>query len=249
MLRVAVLRNLDEPGAAPGASATNPVTDLIDAVGGGLGPIGKILDVVYKVAGRRYGYEVTTDISVDDVAHCTTVLVKLKSIAGEQTFATERSTATPTSRRCASAGLWAAGKILERSSRIPSWAAWNAYTAEALSTAFLEDPTTAQLEAAVANAPGSGLLLAMLGQRYERAGPAVRRDRESMPGRSPLTRATSSPATGSAPRWQPCATMWRGSRQTRSERAQLWRWLERAALALHIPRDAHAEAGGVRPSG
>ena len=234
VLRLALLENLTEPGTAPGAGTTNPVTDLIEAVGGGLGPIGKILDVVYKVAGRRYGYEVTTDLSVDDVTHGTTVLVKLKSIAGQQTLATERIDRETGEEAMRAAGLWAAGKILEMSTRVPSWAAWNADTAEALATAFLADPPIAQLEAAVANAPGSGILLAMLGQRYERAG-------RRLDAISVYARAVAAHPRYIVARYRLGAALaaarddvaWEQASEV--ERAQLWRWLERAALALRIP--------------
>jgi hypothetical protein len=237
VLRVAVLENLTEPGSAPGAGSNNPVTDLIEAVGGGLGPIGKILDVVYKVAGRRYGYEVTTDINVDDATHRTTVLVKLKSIAGQQTFATQRIDRDTGEEAMRVAGLWAAGKLLEMSTRVPSWAAWNADTAEALSTAFLDDPPIGQLETAVANAPGSGILLAMLGQRYERAGRrfdaievyarAVAAHPRYVIARYRLGAALAAMRDDVA--WQ---------QATKLERAQLWRCLDRAAVALRISATA-----------
>ncbi len=234
VLRLAVLQNLTEPGSAPGASPTNPVTDLIEAVGGPLGPVGKILDVVYKVVGRRYGYEVSTDISTDADSQRTTVLVKLKSIAGDQTFATQRIDRDTDEHAVRVAGLWAAGKILEMSTRVPSWAAWNADTAEALSTAFLEDPPIEQIEAAARNAPGSGLLLAMLGQRYERAGrrldaieayaKAVAAHPRYVVARYRLGAALA--AMRDDVSWQQAGT---------GERAQLGRCLERAAIALHIP--------------
>ena len=236
VLRVAVLRNLDEPGAAPGASASNPVTNLIDAVSGPLTQIGKILDVVYKVAGRRYGYEVTTDISADTstAAPVTTVLVKLKSIAGDQTFATRVFERETDEQAVRTAGLWAAGKILERSTRIPTWAAWNAYTAEALSTAFLEAPTTEQLEEAVKQAPGSGLLLAMLGQAYESA-PGRRVDAVEM-----YARAVAAHPRYLVARYRLGAALaamrddltW--TQLQRPERERALRSVQRAAEALHI---------------
>jgi hypothetical protein len=235
VLRVAVLRNLAEPGAAPGAGTTNAVTDLIGIAGGALGPVGKIVDVVSKVAGRRYGYEVTMDVtSADTTAGPTTVLIKLKSIAGEQTFATgvfERDTGEAAVR---TAGLWAAGRILERSSRIPSWAAWNADTAGALSTAYQEAPTAGQLELAVKNAPGSGLLLAMLGQQYELTGGhrveaiemyarAVAAHPRYLVARYRLGAALATMRDD--PTWAQLAPQ---------EKEQVLRTIERAAVALHI---------------
>jgi hypothetical protein len=235
VLRVAVLRNLAEPGAAPGAGTTNAVTDLIGIAGGALGPVGKIVDLVSKVAGRRYGYEVSMDVSSADAkSGPTTVLVKLKSIEVGQTIATavfERDTGEE-AVRCA--GLWAAGRILERSSRVPSWAAWNAATASALSTAYQEAPTTAQLKLAVQNAPGSGLLLAMLGQQFELDGG------HRMEAIEMYARAVAAHPRYLVARYRlgaALATMrddptW--GQLTPGEREQELRVIERAAAALHI---------------
>ena len=41
-LRVAVLQNVAEPGAAPGSPSTNPVTTLLDIAGGPLSAASKI---------------------------------------------------------------------------------------------------------------------------------------------------------------------------------------------------------------
>jgi hypothetical protein len=250
VLRVAVLRNLDEPGAAPGASPTNPVTNLLDVVGGPVGQISKILDVVYKIAGRRYGYEVATDVTPADQPGAsaasvgqvgkdgasdgpTTVLVKLKSIVGERTLASQVFTRATAEQAVRTAGLWAAGQILQMSSRVPSWAAWNAHTAEALSTAFAEDPALPQLEAAVKDAPGSGLLLAMLGHRYELAG--RRFDAIDM-----YARAVAAHPRYLVARYRLGAALaglrddaeWQQSQAL--EREALLRSLQRAAVALHI---------------
>ena len=191
VLRVAVLQNVPEPGAAPGADSANPVTDLLAIASGPLAAVNKLVQSVLRVAGKRYGYQVSMDVTTDAPpassagtamgsvgpsfattrAGGTTVLIRVMSISGEVTLAS-RIFPGPTAEsavRCA--GLWAAGYILDRSSRIPSWAAWDAETAHAVTVAAnSSDLTTSSLKSALKEAPNSGILLCLLGHRFELAG-------------------------------------------------------------------------------
>jgi hypothetical protein len=195
-LRVAVLQNVTEPGAAPGSPSINPVTTLLGIAGGPMSPISKIIQAVLAIVGNRHGYEVTIDITSGDLATpglaagaaaaaatspaatatATTareviVLVRVISLASGITCASHLCTAPDELQAVRTAGLWAAGEVLNRSSRIPHWAAWQADTAHALVTAkHKNEHTIPALEAALCDAPNSGILLVLLGHHYELAG-------------------------------------------------------------------------------
>ena len=179
VLRVAVLRNVSEPGAAPGSPSINPVTTLLDAAGGPLSAVSKAVQAVLGVIGQRYGYKVTVDVTSGGAAtgastgaDTTTVLVRVMSLTSGVTYASHLCTSPDDKEAVRTAGLWAAGFILNRSTRIPHWAAWQAHTAHALVTA--KDTTTGHtipaLRTALMDAPNSGLLLVLLGHHYELAG-------------------------------------------------------------------------------
>jgi hypothetical protein len=187
-LRVAVLQNVPEPGAAPGAPSTNPVTTLLDIAVGSTTAISKIVQAVLAIAGQRYGYQVAIDVTSGDLAgpslvtggagtdiakpaNATAVLVRVMSVASGTTYASHLCTSPDEIEAVRTAGLWAAGYVLNRSSRIPHWAAWEAETAHALVTAKNKvEHNIPALKAALADAPNSGILLVLLGHRYELAG-------------------------------------------------------------------------------
>jgi tetratricopeptide (TPR) repeat protein len=150
--------------------------------------VGKIVQAVLAVAGRRYGYQVTVDVTSGDLvgsglvtgeadatstapAGDTVVLVRVMSLSNGLTYASHLCTAPDETEAVRAAGLWAAGYILNRSSRIPHWAAWQADTAHALVTAKnAAEHTIPALKAALADAPNSGILLVRLGHHYELQG-------------------------------------------------------------------------------
>jgi tetratricopeptide (TPR) repeat protein len=186
-LRVAVLQNVAEPGAAPGSPSTNPVTTLLDIAGGPLSAANKIVQAVQAVAGQRYGYRVTIDVTTGNLAGSglvsgktgaipsdpaeTTVLVRVMSLTSGVTYTSHLCEAPDPLQAVRTAGLWAAGYILNRSSRIPHWAAWEAETAHALITAkSTAEHTIPDLQAALAAAPNSGILLVLLGHEFELEG-------------------------------------------------------------------------------
>jgi tetratricopeptide (TPR) repeat protein len=187
-LRVAVLMNVPEPGAAPGSPSTNPVTTLLDIAVGSTTAISKIVQAVLAIVGQRYGYQVAIDVTSGDLvdssvvtggagpavakpAATTTVLVRVMSLASGTTYASHLCSSPDEVEAVRVAGLWAAGYVLNRSSRIPHWAAWEAETAHALVTAKNKvEHNIPALKAALADAPNSGILLVLLGHRYELAG-------------------------------------------------------------------------------
>jgi hypothetical protein len=223
VLRVAVLRNLPEPGASPGSTSTNPVTNLLDIVAGPLGVISKILKAVLAVAGRSYGYQINLDVATAGASVAspataspatagsttassptagpttaspttaspttassagtttgtavtsssaspatTTALIRVIAVSGGVTLRSRTFSSSDPEEAVRSAGLWAAGFILGRSTRVPSWAAWNAETADSLAEAGeRESLTISILEGALKGAPDSGILLVLLGHHYE----------------------------------------------------------------------------------
>jgi tetratricopeptide (TPR) repeat protein len=187
-LRVAVLMNVAEPGAAPGSPSTNPVTTLLDIAVGATTAISKIAQAVLAIVGQRYGYQVAIDVTTGDLADsslvtggagtdvtkpatATTVLVRVMSVTSGATYASHLCSSPDEIEAVRVAGLWAAGYVLNRSSRIPHWAAWEAETAHALVTAKNKvEHNIPALKAALADAPNSGILLVLLGHRYELAG-------------------------------------------------------------------------------
>jgi tetratricopeptide (TPR) repeat protein len=184
VLRVAVLSNIEEPGTTPGAGVSNPVTDLMDIAGGpAISTIEKVLNLALKIAGRQYGYDLTVDVvapksdageAKDSEAKTAptgpvTVLVRVRTISNSETIATHALIGADAEKAVRAAGLWAAGFVLNRSSRIPSWAEWEPDTAAALASTQDENATLADFEEAVRQAPRSGLLLVKAGHQYELA--------------------------------------------------------------------------------
>lgn len=161
-LRIAVLENVAEPGAAPGSTATSPVTTLLDTFVDKSNWVKQVIELVLKLVGERDGYKVSADVAGD-----ARVLVRIKDLRTGTTLATNVERGPDTDVTVRAAGLWAAGEILHRSTRIPSWAEWNADTAKALATAKQRSPSVEDLEAAVRTAPDAGLLLYKLGHAYE----------------------------------------------------------------------------------
>ena len=177
-LRVAVLQNVAEPGAAPGSPSANPVTTLLGVAGGPLSAVSTVVQAVLGVIGQRYGYKVTMDVSSDGTATgtttgagTTTVLVRVMSLTSGLTYASHLCESSDDAKAVKTAGLWAAGFILNRSTRIPGWAAWQPETAHALAGAKASGGrTVTALRDALLDAPNSGLLLVDLGHQYELAG-------------------------------------------------------------------------------
>lgn len=186
VFRIAVLSNVEEPGTAPGAGVASPVTDLLDIAGGTGTPIGtiaKLVGLATKIAGRQYGYDLAMEVvtpkgTADGAKNSsaaptsdqqTSVLVRVRTISNSQTIATQVQTEDNPEKAVRAAGLWAAGFVLNRSSRIPTWAEWEPDTAAAIASTQDEDAPLSSYVAAVRQAPRSGVLLVMTGHQYELA--------------------------------------------------------------------------------
>lgn len=195
-LRVAVLTNIPTPGAAPGSILTQSVTDLT-SVSGASAPFSAIAKAVTDALAPPQGYSVDADVvkpaaksdkdggAEDDAAGAsvvskagddlhaageTSVLVRITSAADKETIATTTFSNVDSANAMRSAGLWAAGLLLGRSTRIPSWATWNMDTAKALAAASSVKPSLAELEEAVRTAPSSGIVLQQYGNALELEG-------------------------------------------------------------------------------
>lgn len=169
--RAALLQNLPEPAATPGAEAFSSVTDLAE-LGGKTTPIARFFSALKGIVVRPGGYVATADVippltKGDDWA----VLVRIDDEWTDEQVAVKRITGKTAMTACNAAGFWTAASVLSRSSRIPSWARWDDSTAEALGAYHGgEAIDDADLEAAVARAPSSGLLLHTLADRRELGG-------------------------------------------------------------------------------
>lgn len=169
MFRTALLRNLPEPAAAPGADAFTSITDLAELSGGAATLLSKLADAIKGIITKPGGYVVSSDVSAPRKAGDEwTVLVRISDqTTGKQLTVKSVSGATA-SAACGASGFWAAADILSRSSRIPGWARWGPDAAESLALYHEVDKlSVTDLVKALARAPTSGLLLNELGNRYE----------------------------------------------------------------------------------
>ena len=190
-LRVAVHANLDAPGTAPGSIASQSITDLAALADPTATGWMKALSQIPTLFAPSQGYVVNADLisakeastnsktestSVSPQATDATsaqpatpavVLVRITTASGDKPLDSARFEDTTEAKAVRSAGYWAAGTLLARSTRIPSWAAWNQRTADALATASANKPTRQELERAVREAPDSGILLLLLANRLQ----------------------------------------------------------------------------------
>ena len=127
----------------------------------------KLVAALKSIFDESYGYEAFADVipptAVDGEWK---VLVRMHDVASGRQVALKTVTGKDAATACRGAGYWAAATVLERSTRIPGWAAWSADTYQALnayeSTRTKEIQTAEdvqELTSAVAHAPQSGLLL------------------------------------------------------------------------------------------
>jgi tetratricopeptide (TPR) repeat protein len=180
-LRIAVLENVSEPGAVPGADITTSVTELL-ALNPAAKGLSKAVEAVFTVVGQSYGYRV--EVVVDEpgtppageptgAKAPTRVLVMVKDLRSLATLGGHVEQDPDTGLAVRAAGLWAAGFILGRSTRVPSWAAWTAETSRSLAASREPRLRFEDLVAAVQGSPNSGMLLVTLGQRHELKGQRI----------------------------------------------------------------------------
>jgi hypothetical protein len=182
--RTYVLRNIPDPGAVPGASALQPVTDLLAATQLPT-VIGKVVSAIAAVLGQKHGYTVQFQVfgaekdqpstkapvaQPDAGSMLTEIAVRVnKARNGElvNQRVVQHSTKDEALRKAA---YWAAAVVLERSDRVPRWAQWSSETSDSLAVFFSEEDlrkrNLEQLKEAVSRAPTSGVLCLQLSNAY-----------------------------------------------------------------------------------
>jgi len=180
VLRLAVLKNLKTPAAAPGSAVAQSITDLAGFAGPEATVLSKMFAALSNAISPTQGYVVdvdvvagertSTDKSTDKSTVPTKVLVRLSAASSKASVGSRIFERESAPQAMQSAGLWAAGFLLRRSTRVPSWASWTEGTAEALDTANAEAPDLAELENAARTAPSSGWVLVLYGNELELAG-------------------------------------------------------------------------------
>jgi hypothetical protein len=165
--RVAVLRNVSEPGALPGAAAMQSLTDLLEVPGvdSWFAPLVAALKTILAVP---RGFKVSADVVPPETKDGRwVVLVRVSDLDSGKEVGVSTQTGDSDIKACRSAGYWAAAVVLSRSSRIPSWASWDSQTSTALALYDEPDPAPAACyPQALAKAPSSGVLLQKLAAEY-----------------------------------------------------------------------------------
>ncbi|MCO5329184.1 MAG: hypothetical protein M9961_03805 [Ilumatobacteraceae bacterium] len=178
VLRIAVLKNLATPAASPGAAVAQSVTDLATLANPEAGVVGKFVTALTNAVSASRGYTVEADVLTAPKADsgeraerpAVRVLVRVSSATSKRSLGSATFEHESARKAMQSAGLWAAGFLLARSTRVPSWATWTEATAQALGAANSDHPSLAELEAAARTAPASGWILVLYGNQLELAG-------------------------------------------------------------------------------
>ena len=163
--RTYLLWNVREPGAVPGASALKPVTDLLGATASGVPGaawLQRVIDAVTAAIAIDHGYTVEFDVLPQAADGDVSVAVRVHvTRTGEMVG--QHVAIRPTKKSAErAAAYWAAAVILDRSRKVPDWAAWSADTADSLAAYF--EPADEggakidRLRDAVRRAPTSGVL-------------------------------------------------------------------------------------------
>ncbi len=167
VFRIALLQNLAEPAATPGADALSSITDLAELSGGTANLLTKVVAALKTIITKPGGYSVTGDVVAPaDEKDQWRVLVRINDEATGNQMAVITLKGETASMACRAAGYWAAADILSRSSRNPSWARWETANAASLA-AYSDAEKLSDLEDALHWDPTSGLLLCELGSRYD----------------------------------------------------------------------------------
>jgi len=169
--RAAVLTNLSEPGPVPGGQTSFPVTDLVELVSSTAGWVQPLVNALKSALNPTVGYNVIADVLGPAKSTGRTdwqVLVRVSSRAtGEQVDVGLVAGDTAT-LACRAAGYRAAAAILDRSTRVATWARWSQDSAE--SWARFDNPEDVglpELMRAVTGAPSSGLMLQRLAAKLD----------------------------------------------------------------------------------
>jgi hypothetical protein len=179
LFRSALVNNVSEPAAAPGGTRATPVTDLSELMPVGAGWVATVIHAARTLGTSPVGSSAHGQLFHDaSERQPWRVLVRLVDDSTGDQFAVREVGAGSAADACRAAGYWAAGTLLDRSTRVPSWAAWSGETADALAAYHRsvrdrtreEEPDIPALERAVAAAPHSGLMLVRLASAYDLAG-------------------------------------------------------------------------------
>lgn len=169
--RAALLTNLTEPAATPGATRSSPITDLAEMAASGTAWLQVLVKTLKSVLNDPHGYEVVADVAAPETKGGKwQLMVRVMDMSDGRQVAVDTFNDKDMSTTCRAAGFWAAATILQRSTRVPSWASWSSQTAQALAAYESDDESTQTLVKAVAQAPSSGLLLQKLADSYDVAG-------------------------------------------------------------------------------
>jgi tetratricopeptide (TPR) repeat protein len=174
----ALLENLPEASAVPGATALDSLTDLSALAGPAGTTIGKVLGSLKDIVAKPGGCNVSAEVIAPSAAEARwRVQVRIGDEWSGQQIAVGTLTGPTPVAAASAAGYWAAAVLLARSPRIPGWERWDRRSAEALAVARHLPPfDVSTLENALAKAPTSGTLLEQLANLYDEAG----RHREAM---------------------------------------------------------------------
>ena len=166
--RTYVLRNVPDPGA----SALQPVTDLLAATQVPT-VIGKVLSAIAAALTQKRGYMVGFRVfAVEPAAGGKRTEIAVRVSKARNGELVEQEVADDPTKDAAlrKAAYWAAAVVLDRSDRVPRWAQWSSETSESLAVFFSEPDRQrrelSQLEEAVRKAPTSGMLCLQLSNTY-----------------------------------------------------------------------------------
>lgn len=164
--RTYLLWNVREPGAVPGASALKPVTDLLGATASGVPGaawLQRVIDAVTAAIAIDHGYTVEFDVLPEQAAGGDVSVAVRVHVTRTGEMIGQHVAIRPAKKSAErAAAYWAAAVILDRSRKVPDWAAWSADTADSLAAYF--EPADEggadinRLRDAVRRAPTSGVL-------------------------------------------------------------------------------------------
>ena len=178
LFRTALLTNLKEPAAVPGATQSTALSDLAELALGSDTLPAKVLAALKSIVAEEHGCIVDAqEIPDPDASGAYRVLVRISERDTGRQIAVRTVRGKDAAAAARGAGFWAAATVLGRSTRIPSWAAWSAESYEALAgwdeiadTEQPSDEELATLRRAVGREPTSGLLLHKLADAQNLAG-------------------------------------------------------------------------------
>lgn len=183
LFKLHVLNNVPEPTAVPGTAQDDDVTKLLEAAGTPGKVIGPVLRALRGALAPARTHAVSAVyVGVTDEADQADqhtkeerhrVVVTLSTNGGVGGGAASVQTGASPEESVRAAGYWTAGWLLSRSGGVPPWARWNEETAEGLAAVYNDGATAPTIEDCVEAArlaPDSGLVLTMLGHRYDLAG-------------------------------------------------------------------------------